>query len=107
MDKKIDAKAKALARRREKVIEMKLVDMVEKHGGACLKFVSPGSMGVPDRQCLLPGGQHWYVETKTKGGKLEPWQIAVHHLLEKLGFQVRVIWNEVQLKHFENEIRTA
>ena len=40
----------------EKYIERKLRDMVKEKGGMALKFVSPGTDGVPDRLVLLPGG---------------------------------------------------
>ena len=41
----------------EKDIERKLVDMVKRHGGLCLKWVCPGWSGVPDRIVLLPPGK--------------------------------------------------
>ena len=38
----------------EKILERKLVSAVRKMGGFCIKFVSPGLDGVPDRIILLP-----------------------------------------------------
>ena len=48
----------------EKEIEAKLVDVVKRHGGMCLKWVCPGWAGVPDRIVLLPGGKVIFVELK-------------------------------------------
>ena len=39
------------------------------HGARCLKFVSPGFSGVPDRMILLPGEHLIFVETKKPGEK--------------------------------------
>ena len=52
---------------RENVIERALRDAIKKQGGWCLKFVSPGMAGVPDRICLLPGGVIAFVELKAPG----------------------------------------
>ena len=49
---------------REKEVEKKLVDEVKKRGGLCLKFVSPGFNGVPDRLLLLNKGKLSFVEVK-------------------------------------------
>jgi transposase len=43
----------------ERDIEQALIKSVRKAGGLCLKFVSPGWSGVPDRLCLWPGGKVW------------------------------------------------
>mgnify|MGYP002750418290 CR=1 FL=1 len=53
---------------RENVIERALREDIKKKGGWCLKFVSPGTAGVPDRICLLPGGVIAFVEVKTRTG---------------------------------------
>lgn len=52
---------------RENVIERALREAIKKKGGWCLKFVSPGTAGVPDRICLLPGGVIAFVELKAPG----------------------------------------
>ena len=55
----------------EKEVERKLVCMIAKHGGYCLKWVCPGWLGVPDRIILLPrwrdrlarlGFDHYFVQ---------------------------------------------
>jgi len=75
----------------EKTIESKLTDLVKAKGGLCLKFVSPGSKGVPDRLILLPGAKALFVETKSLGDSPSPIQLYWHRTLRKLGFQVDVI----------------
>lgn len=75
----------------ESRVENKLKDSVKAKGGKCLKFVSPGMRGVPDRICLYPGGKIIFVETKAPDGKPEPLQLKRHEELRALGFDVRVV----------------
>ena len=58
------------------------------HGARCLKFVSPGFSGVPDRMILLPGGNLIFVEMKKPGETERKRQEYVHGILRKLGFEV-------------------
>lgn len=54
----------------ERELESKLVDEIKKRGGLCLKWVSPGAAGVPDRIVLMPYGCVYFIELKRpKGGK--------------------------------------
>lgn len=75
----------------EKEVEMKLVLAVRLLGGQCLKFVSPGMSGVPDRLVLLPGGKAAFVELKAPGKKPRPLQEYRHDQLRALGFRVYVL----------------
>ena len=75
----------------ESKIEKKLVSMVRKHGGRCLKWVSPGNAGVPDRIVMMPHGKLHFVELKAPGEKPRPLQVAVHEEFDALGFKVEVI----------------
>ena len=85
----------------EKDIERKLREMVEKHGGQCLKWVCPGRAGVPDRIVLLPGGRIVFIELKRpKGGKLSRLQEYWGRKLQSLGFEWRAIWNDQDLADF-------
>lgn len=74
---------------RESKIEAELHKAVEKAGGQCLKWVSPGHNGVPDRICLMPGGVIAFVELKRPGEHIDPeglqgwWQTT----LTGLGFR--------------------
>lgn len=59
-----------------------------KNGTKCLKFVSPGFSGVPDRIILLPGAHVIFVELKKPGKKERKRQLYVQKLLRELGFEV-------------------
>lgn len=72
----------------ESEIEALLRRRVEQVGGACLKFVSPGMDGVPDRLLLFPGGRMAFAETKRRGEKERKRQVFVHRILRRLGFTV-------------------
>jgi hypothetical protein len=86
----------------EKEIEGKLRQMVEKHGGLCLKWVCPGWSGVPDRIILLPGGVVIFAETKRpKGGKLSRLQLWWQKQIRGLGFWSVVVWDLVDVETLE------
>ena len=76
---------------RESAIEARLVKAVEKAGGLCLKWTSPGNPGVPDRIVIAPGGRVIFVELKTQIGRLaaiQRWQIG---RMKDRGADVRVV----------------
>lgn len=84
----------------EKEIEEKLTKMVKNIGGWCLKWVSPGWSGVPDRILLLPGGRVFFVETKRpKGSKVAALQKWWRKTLTELGFTVWHIYDTDQLEY--------
>ena len=86
----------------EKEIERKLIDVVKRRGGLCLKWVCPGWAGVPDRIVLLPGGRVKFVELKRpKGGRLSERQRWWLNKLGGLGFECWVIWDPADLARFE------
>ena len=72
----------------EKNVETRLRDQIKSIGGLCLKFVSPGFTGVPDRIILLPGGRVVFAETKRPGKTERPRQELVQGILRQLGFIV-------------------
>lgn len=72
----------------EKDVESRFRKAVEACGCRCLKFVSPGFAGVPDRIVLIPGGKICFVELKAPGKRERPRQVYVQGLLRKLGFTV-------------------
>lgn len=76
---------------RERDIEKYLKTNIEKNGGMCLKFVSPGKSGVPDRLCLLNGGIHFFVEVKAPGEKTRPLQAKCHREFLHLGHPVYIV----------------
>lgn len=92
----------------EKEIEQKLIDMVKRHGGKCLKWVCPGWAGVPDRILLLPGGRIIFVETKRpKGGVVAKRQEWWRKELWRLGFVSLVAWDLADINTLELAIRDA
>lgn len=75
---------------RESKIEQHLKACVERAGGLCLKFVSPGRRNVPDRIVFLQGAVV-LVELKAPGGKPNAGQLREHERLRKTGARVEVI----------------
>ena len=56
---------------RESQVERRLVEGVKKLGGMCVKFVSPGTPGVPDRLIITATGRIIFAELKTETGRLQ------------------------------------
>ncbi len=84
----------------EKDLEKKLVDGIKARGGLCLKWVSPGNRGVPDRILLLPGGKIAFAEMKKpKGARVDPLQKYLKKILTGLGFKVYTIFTEEDLSN--------
>ena len=74
----------------ERSIEKMLKKKVEQAipGAKCMKFISPGYTGVPDRVILLPYGVTVFVELKRPGAVPRIRQKYVQEQLRKLGFPV-------------------
>lgn len=75
----------------ESRIERRLVDGVKKLGGMCLKFVSPGTPGAPDRLIITPTGRIIFAELKTETGRLAKIQRYTIGEMQKRGADVRVV----------------
>lgn len=89
----------------ERDIEQKLIRMVRRHSGLCLKWVCPGWLGVPDRLCLLPGGRIYFVETKRpRGGTKAAMQKKWAEWLTGLGFTHRWVHNREDVAALERLI---
>ena len=73
---------------RESTVERVLQKSIKQQGGWCLKFVSPGTDGVPDRICILPGGVVAFVETKAPGKHIKTGSLQEFwgRELKRLGF---------------------
>ena len=91
----------------ENAIERKLVRAVRKRGGLALKFVSPGTNGVPDRIVLLPRGKLAFVELKAPGKVMRPLQVRRKEQLEALGFSVYCVDGVEQIGGILDEIQGA
>lgn len=87
---------------KEYAIEKHLIRKAQARGGACLKFTSPGTAGVPDRIVVLPGGKIGFAEMKAPGKKPRRLQRAVLRVLYRLGCRVATIDN---LKSVEGFVR--
>lgn len=87
---------------KEYAVEKHLISVTQACGGMCIKFTSPGMVGVPDRIVILPGGKIGFAELKAPGKKPRRLQRNVLRGLYRLGCSVCVIDN---LESAENFIR--
>lgn len=81
----------------EKEVEAYLVKQVKKAGGECLKWVSPGNAGVPDRICMFPSGHVVFVEVKSPTGSLRPLQLRWADRLGSLDVDWRCVKNKQEV----------
>lgn len=91
----------------ERAVERRLVIEAKRRGGLALKFVSPGTDGVPDRIVLLPHGKLAFVELKAPGKTLRPLQVRRKEQLEALGFSVCCVDGVEQIGGILDEIQGA
>lgn len=89
----------------ESKIEKYLKKEIELLSGKALKFVSPGTSGVPDRIVLLPQGKIIFVELKAPGEKPRPMQEYRIKELKALGFRVEIIDSIEGVNNFAKEIK--
>lgn len=89
---------------KESQIERRLVEGVQKRGGMCPKFISPGLPGVPDRIVLTPDGRVYFVELKTEIGRLANIQKWVISEMQKRNVNVRVLKGTDEVKSFLEEV---
>jgi len=95
-----DAKKKP----KEVTLESKLVHEVEKRGGLCWKFTSPGTAGVPDRIVVAPDGKVVFVEMKAPNGKLQPIQQKRARELMERGAKWYLLKSNQDIQLFLQEI---
>jgi len=82
---------------KEKIVENHFVWAVERIGGKTYKFTSPGRKGVADRIACLPDGSTWFVELKTKGGRLSALQKMFMSDMTLLNQSYACLWTVEQV----------
>jgi hypothetical protein len=90
---------------KEKIVENHFVWAVERVGGKTYKFTSPGRKGVADRIACLPDGSTWFVELKTKGGRLSVLQKMFMSDMALLNQKYACLWTTEQIDEWINEVR--
>jgi hypothetical protein len=90
---------------KEKIVENHFVWAVERIGGKTYKFTSPGHRGVADRIACLPDGSTWFVELKTKGGRLSVLQKMFMSDMVLLNQKYACLWTTEQIDEWINEVR--
>ena len=85
---------------KEKIVENHFVWAVERIGGKTYKFTSPGRKGVADRIACLPDGSTWFVELKTKGGRLSVLQKMFMSDMALLNQNYMCLWTTEQIDEF-------
>jgi hypothetical protein len=89
---------------REKEIEKHFCWAVERLGGRTYKFTSPGRKGVADRIACLPDGSTWFVELKTKGGRLSKLQELFASEVQALNQKYACLWTKEQVDAFATSV---
>ena len=84
----------------ERNVEKHFIWTVERMGGITYKFTSPGRKGVADRIACLPDGSTWFVELKTKGGRLSPLQKMFAADMAALNQRYMCIWTKEQVNQW-------
>jgi hypothetical protein len=85
---------------KESEVENHFVWTIERMGGKTYKFTSPGRKGVADRIACLPDGQTWFVELKTKGGRLSALQKLFAEDMARLHQNYACLWTKEQIDDF-------
>jgi hypothetical protein len=85
---------------KEKIVENHFIWAVERIGGKTYKFTSPGRKGVADRIACLPDGSTWFVELKTKGGRLSVLQKMFMSDMALLKQNYACLWTTEQIDEF-------
>jgi len=89
---------------RESEIERYFNWAVERLGGRTFKFVSPNQRGVSDRIACLPDGATWFVELKTKGGRLSDLQRIFAREMERLNQNYACLWTKEQVDQWASNL---
>ena len=82
---------------RESEIENYFKWAVERAGGKTYKFTSPSHRGVADRIACMPSGKTYFVELKTKGGRLSELQKIFAADMARLNQNYTTLWTKEQV----------
>ena len=88
---------------RESEVERHFKWAVERMGGCTYKFTSPGRKGVADRIACLPDGSTWFVELKTKGGRLSELQKIFMSDMALMNQHYACLWTKEQVDEWSRE----
>jgi hypothetical protein len=86
-------------------VEGYLLKQTHRHDGMCMKFVSPGRRGAPDR-IVIHAGRVVFVETKALKGVPSAIQKVRHREMRAAGADVRVINTREQVDALIVELMT-
>jgi hypothetical protein len=84
----------------EKEVEKYMGDQIKRMNGLSYKF-SSGESGVPDR-IVIYKGHVFFVELKTKNGKISARQKLIHEIIKKTGGKVVVLYGKDEVDVFLN-----
>lgn len=88
-------------------IEDNLATRLAQAGHLCLKFISPGFPGVPDRIVLTADGRVLFIECKAPGERLQRTQPAVVKMLRAMGHRVEIVDTFAQVENLCKEFADA
>lgn len=89
---------------KESKIEAYLKKEITKLNGLCLKWVAPGTRGVPDRIIIMPQGKTYFVEMKQEKGRIDKLQKYVHKQFAARDHHVYVLWSKSEVDEFISEV---
>jgi hypothetical protein len=89
----------------EKEIESYFKWAVMSMGGKTYKFRSINQRGVSDQIACLPNGDTWFVELKTKGGKVSALQKFFMEEVTGLSQQYACLWTKEQIDEWAKVTR--
>jgi hypothetical protein len=92
---------------KEKIVENHFIWAVERIGGKTWKFTSPGRKGVADRIACLPDGSTWFVELKTKGGRLSALQKMFMSDMTLLHQRYACLWTKEQVDEWIKSVSSV
>ena len=91
----------------ERDIDQWVVAACRKRGWLCRKLSTVGFRGTsgdPDRQIVLPGGRHYYLEIKTLTGRLTKKQEHRITQLAVLGCHITVVYGMADAQAYIREL---